>query len=216
MTGRVGRDGMVMNCLILEDQVLLADLLARNLAAYPGLKVVGIAGSVAEGQHLCREHSPDLLVVDLMLPDGLGVEVAEQLIRDRPDARVIVLSAECQRLQCSRHLHNAIVAVIDKTEALEKLQHQVRRLLVEARLGGEGTDGGEAPAGAPAHWDRLTRREREVFQLIGEGLSSEAIAERLGLSVLTARTHRKHITSKLGIKGGELVLLASAFVRHAP
>ena len=60
-----------MNCLILEDQVLLADLLARNLSAYPGLKVVGIAGSVAEGQQLCREHSPDLLVVDLMLREVL-------------------------------------------------------------------------------------------------------------------------------------------------
>ncbi len=205
---------MAINCLILEDQVLLADLLARNLAAYPGLSVVGVAGSVAEGRRLCREHHPDLLLVDLMLPDGLGVEVAEDLLAERPEVRVIVLSAECQRLQCSRHLHNAIVAVIDKTEALEKLQHQVHRLLVEARLGAGGGD--EAHAGLPAHWDRLTRREREVFQLIGEGLSSEAIAERLGLSVLTARTHRKHITSKLGIKGGELVLLASAFVRHAP
>ncbi len=79
-------------------------------------------------------------------------------------------------------------------------------MLIEARLGWE------APAGAPALWDRLTCREQEVFQLIGEGLSSEAIAERLGLSVLTARTHRKQITSKLGIKGGELVLLASAVV----
>lgn len=67
-----GCSGMAMNCLILEDQALLADLLARNLATYPGLKVVGIAGSVAEGRRLCREHTPDLLVMDLMLPDGLG------------------------------------------------------------------------------------------------------------------------------------------------
>jgi DNA-binding NarL/FixJ family response regulator len=190
-----------VDCLILEDQVLFADLLSKYLGAFPGLFIKGVAHDTAQGLALSRHFRPDLLIADLLLPDGQGIDVAAALLREKPSAKIIILSAQCHRLVCSRHLHDSIIAVLDKTQALELLRDQILGLL-------------DAELTAPTHgvdpWPCLTPREQEILLLIGTGLTTEAIAARLSISQLTARTHRKNITAKLGIKGGELVLLASA------
>ncbi|MEB3321847.1 MAG: response regulator transcription factor [Synechococcaceae cyanobacterium] len=195
-----------MDCLILEDQVLLADLLVRDLEGLPGISHTAVAHSVAEGLRLCRERPPDLLLLDLGMPDGDGAEVAEALLRVKPQARVIVLSAQCDGFSCSPLLHDAVVAVVDKSQAIDTLHELILPLLRQA-----------AGAALPADpRRRLTERERQVFDLIGRGLSSEEIAAALRISLLTARTHRRNITAKLGVKGAELVLLASAAARPVP
>lgn len=186
--------------MILEDQGLLADLLRQDLDRIPGLSVVGVARSVEEGKRLCRSQRPDLLLMDLLLPDGQGVEVAEQLLQEKPAAQVVVLSAQCDRLFCSRRLHAAILAVVDKGTAIDSLHLILEREVCRQRGSVENDD----PLGA------LTERERQVLALIGQGLSSAEIAARLNISLLTARTHRRNITAKLGFSGAELVLLASA------
>jgi DNA-binding NarL/FixJ family response regulator len=188
-----------MDCLILEDQVLLADLLARDVASLPGVRVSGVAHSVEEGRRLCRRQPPDLLVVDLLLPDGDGLQVAETLLQLKPEARVLVLSAQCERLVCSRHLHDAIVAVVDKAQAIDTLHDLILSLV--------RSDAADVDSADPLSC--LSARERAVLCLIGRGCPSEEIARRLGISLHTARTHRRNITAKLGIKGAELVLFAS-------
>ena len=185
--------------MILEDQGLLADLLRQDLERIPGLSVVGVARSVEEGNHLCRQHRPDLLLMDLLLPDGQGVAVAEQLLLEKPTAQVMVLSAQCDRLSCSRRLHAAILAVVDKGSAIDTLRVILEREVRRQRSSGAQDD----PFAA------LTERERQVLSLIGQGLSSAEIAARLNISLLTARTHRRNITAKLGFSRAELVLLAS-------
>lgn len=193
-----------MDCVILEDQGLLADLLRQDLDRIPGLSVVGVARSVEEGKRLCRSQRPDLLLMDLLLPDGQGVEVAEQLLQEKPAAQVVVLSAQCDRLFCSRRLHAAILAVVDKGTAIDSLHFILEREVCRQRGSVENDD----PLGA------LTERERQVLALIGQGLSSAEIAARLNISLLTARTHRRNITAKLGFSGAELVLLASGRLPH--
>ncbi|WP_094555345.1 response regulator transcription factor [Synechococcus sp. 1G10] len=188
-------------CLIVEDQGILAELLAENLAQQlPGLMAIQTAGTVEEGVRVAQTCRPRILILDLFLPDGSGLEVAEVLLAVEPSAQVIVLTAEPHRMQCSRHLHQAITAVLDKTQALDRLHEQVKALL----------HGSEHPRDCRAsRLGDLTDREIEVLQLIGQGLSSKEISRRLTISLGTAQTHRKNIISKLGIKGGELVLFAA-------
>lgn len=188
-----------MDCLILEDQGVLADLLKQDLERIPALSVVGVARTVEQGRQLCRRHRPDLLLMDLLLPDGQGVEVAEQLVLENPAARVVVLSAQCDRLSCSRRLHAAILAVVDKGTAIDTLHHILLREVRRQR----GSGAQEDPL------ETLTERERQVLFLIGQGLSSAEIADRLNITTLTARTHRRNITAKLGFTRAELVLLAA-------
>ncbi len=199
--------------MILEDQVLLADLLARDISSLPGVSIEGIAHNVAEGIELVARTLPDLLILDLVMPDGNGIDVAELLIRQKNRARVIILSGQCHQLVCSRHLHDSIVAVIDKTEALDKLHAMIRELLITGPSAG-GSQSPEAPPfGAPsqaAPSRLLTPRELEVFRLLGKGMTTESIARKLKISLLTARTHRRNITAKLGVRGSALILLASS------
>jgi DNA-binding NarL/FixJ family response regulator len=189
-----------MRCLIVEDEVILAQLLAHSLSTVPGMRSVATSHSVATGISSARRLVPDLLIIDLKLPDGSGVDVAEDLLTHNPAGRVIVLSAQADAVSCSRRLHHAITAVIEKTEVLDKLHDEVRALM--------GHDPAAAATGEPSLAE-LTAREHEVLVLIGQGLSTEGIARRLCISPTTAQTHRKHITAKLGIKGSELVLYAS-------
>jgi DNA-binding NarL/FixJ family response regulator len=190
---------VAVDVLVLEDHVLIAELLARSLRALPGQVNVTLAHDVTNAIAFCRQSPPDLLILDLSLPDGSGVTVAEALLDWKPDARVIVLSSDPHSLVCTRHLHRSIAAVIDKTDALDRLNEEVRAIQAEAP---------DPQATGPL--EGLTGREVVVLQLIGQGLSTEEIAQKLKISLHTAKTHRRNITSKLGVKGGQLVLLASA------
>jgi DNA-binding NarL/FixJ family response regulator len=189
------------SCLIVEDQVIFAELLAESLAQQiPSLALIQTAATVEEGVRVAQTCRPRILILDLLLPDGSGLDVAEALLAVEPTARVIVLTAEVHRMQCSRHLHQAIAAVLDKTEALDRLHEQVKGLIpvTESPSDCRSTDLGD-----------LTLREIEVLRLIAEGFSCRVISSRLTISLATAQTHRKNITTKLGLKGGELVLFAA-------
>ncbi|MGB5240497.1 MAG: response regulator [Prochlorococcaceae cyanobacterium] len=190
--------------MIVEDQGMLAELLAESLASIPNLTTIQTASTVEQGIRVAQICRPRILILDLLLPDGSGLDVAEALLALEPSAQVIVLTAEVHRMQCSRHLHQAITAVLDKTEALDRLHEQVKALIP---LTDASTDSGVH------RLDDLTLREIEVLQLIGEGLSCKEISQRLTISLATAQTHRKNIIAKLGLKGGELVLFSA---RHVP
>lgn len=81
-----------LRCVLLEDQTLFLELLSQVLQLQPGLQIVARAQTVAEGLAACKIHKPDLLILDLELPDGEGLEVARSLMRWNPDGKVIVLS----------------------------------------------------------------------------------------------------------------------------
>ena len=180
----------LLRCLIVEDQLMFSQLLRPMLEAMPGLAVSATASSRAEALALCTGEPPDLLILDLALPDGDGLEVAEALVRRRPDAKVVVLSGQAASFICPRHLQPMICGVVDKTAAFSQLYAVLQRCL-------------KRPS------EPLTPRQRQIFGLIGRGLSNKAIAQIAQLSVTTVETHRKTIAQKLGVSGAELVRQAS-------
>jgi DNA-binding NarL/FixJ family response regulator len=190
---------VVLRCVVVEDQVMFLQLLVAMLRTLPGLDVVGTAQGAAEALAVCGDLQPDLLILDLALPDGDGVAVMAALAEREHPPRVIVLSGQVSSFLCPRQLRPHVQAVVDKTRAYDDLRSEVQRLL-DPRF----EDSGEADARG-----RLTVRERQVFALIGKGCTNRVIAEQLGLSLRTVETHRKNITGKVGAKGGELVRLAA-------
>lgn len=198
---------VALRCVVVEDQVMFLQLLVAMLRTLPGLEVVATARGVAEGIEVCRAHQPGLLILDLALPDGDGVEVMTALAEQDPHGSppVIVLSGQASSFVCPRRLRPRVRAVVDKTRAYDDLRSEVQRLL--------GPQPDEPASAEPR--GRLTAREREVFGLIGKGCTNRAIAAQLGLSLRTVETHRKNITGKLGAKGGELVRLAALDLQMA-
>ncbi len=190
---------MPCRCLIVEDEVMFAHMLAGMLRGIHGLEVVGIAHNQADGLSACDEHKPDLLVLDLALPDGDGVDVARKLARKNPESRSIILSGQAATFVLPRGLRTHIHAVIEKTKAYSVLQREVLQLLA-ARSG----------AASPADPDSLlSAREREVFRELGLGHANKQIAQSLGIATATVALHRKRIAAKLNTRGAELVRLAS-------
>ena len=184
-----------LRCLIVEDQQMFSQLLMSMLEAFPGLEVVAPASTAAEAlQHCQGPTPPDLLILDLALPDGDGLSVAEALAQHHPQAKVVVLSGQAASFVCPGPLRPQVCGVVDKTSAFQQLQRVLQNCL------------GHQPP-------ELTARQQEIYGLIGQGLSNKAIAKDTGLSVATVETHRKQIAQKLGVSGAELVRQAALLGR---
>lgn len=199
-----------LRCVVVEDQVMFLQLLVAMLQGHQFLDVVGTALTVAEGKAVCLQHRPDVLILDIALPDGRGLEVAHTLLEVAPAARVIVLSGEASSFVCPVPLRGMVHAVVDKTRAYGTLSQEIAELF-RLRLAGstqpQPLPGRAEPAVLPPR--RLTQREGEIFALIGQGRSNREIAAQLHLSQRTVETHRKNIVAKLGVSGPELVRLAA-------
>jgi DNA-binding NarL/FixJ family response regulator len=204
-----------LRCVVVEDQVMFQQLLVAMLRAHEGLDVVGTALTVAEARAVCRQQRPDVLILDLALPDGRGLEVVETLIEVAPSARVIVLSAEASSFVCPAPLRPVVHAVVDKTRAYGTLSQEIGEICRQRRAElRAGDDGPPQPADPPPQQRPLTQREEEIFSLIGRGQSNRDIAALLHLSQRTVETHRKNIVAKLGVSGPELVRLAALQLTH--
>ena len=195
MTASPPANPPILRCLIVEDQVMFLQLLHSMLEVMPGLSVVAAATTQAEAIAHCRSADPpDLLILDLALPDGDGLAVAQALAEHHPNPQVVVLSGQASSFVCPAALQPLIAGVVDKTSAFHQLTSVLERCLPQS--------------GTP-----LTPRQQEIFGLIGKGLTNKEIARAAGLSIATVETHRKTIAQKLGVSGAELVRQASLLGR---
>jgi two-component system response regulator DesR len=195
----VSRRPRNLSCVVVEDQGLFLEMLGGMLNMRGGLVATATALTMADGCAACTEHHPDLLLLDLDLPDGSGLEVARHLLDLKPSARVIVVSGHADEFVCPRWLHDNIHAVISKNDTFSALRGALDELLAVDETTPRIRD-------AKLYRDKpLTAREAEIFALIGQGLTSKEIGERLHLSRHTVQAHRKRIATKLGTNGTELV-----------
>jgi DNA-binding NarL/FixJ family response regulator len=195
-----------LNCLIVEDQTLLGQLLAGVVRGLPGIAGVSLATSVADGIAAGAEIDLGLVILDLGLPDGNGLDVLRAVKKWCPDVACIILSAGASEFTCPTEVAANVVALVEKTAALETLRFEVETI-VRHRLGGLPKPGRAEPR------DVLRPRELEVFELIGKGMTTRQIATALGISVTTVNSHRREIVAKLGAVGAELVRLATIYVQ---
>jgi DNA-binding NarL/FixJ family response regulator len=188
-----------VTCVLVEDQGLFLELLGGMLSMRGGLRVVATARSVAEGKSACAKHRPDLLVLDLDLPDGNGLEVARGLLEKNPVARVIIVSGHASDFVCPPWLDANLQAIISKNDTFASLRKELDEI-----LGVEGHS--KRPLKRKNVSNKpLTPRESEIFALVGDGLTNKEICARLNISSHTVQTHRKRIAIKLGTNGAELV-----------
>lgn len=205
-----------LRCVVIEDHRMFLDLVTTMLHATPSLAidVVGTAGTVADGIAACDRLKPDLVLLDLALPDGTGITVAQHLAAAHPYAKIVVISGQSSTFVCPAALASCTHAVVHKAEAFDALQAILAGL---AGLAARGTGSRlvgthaalKARSGLPSR--HLSQREREIFALIGASLTSEEIAHKLGLSIHTVQTHRKNIAAKFGVSGRKLPALAYQF-----
>jgi two-component system, NarL family, response regulator NreC len=206
-------DGRPLRILLVDDHRVVRAGLRMVLETEPGFEVVDEAGDVRDAVFKTRRHTPDLLVLDVMLPDGDGVDSIDKLLAEAPDARVLILSMEDDAHHVRRAFSNGANGYVLKDAAETELVAAVREVAAGGRylhpeLGARLMQADIAERERAAS-DPLSDREREVLRLLAEGHTNQEIAAQLYISVRTAETHRAHIMQKLGFQSrAELVRYA--------
>lgn len=182
----------MIRLLLAEDQALLLGALAALLDLEPDLEVVGRARNGDEARALFLEHAPDLLVTDIEMPGATGLELAEWVRANRPQAGVLVLTTFARPGYLRRALEAGVRGYLLKETPAERLADAIRRVHRGERV--------IDPALALTAFDSkdpLTDRERQVLRLAGEGLSNAEIGRRLHLADGTVRNYLSEAIGKL-------------------
>jgi len=199
--------------LLLEDHPIVRQGLEQTINHEPDLQVCGAAETPEQAFGLIESAHPDLLVLDISLQGANGLEVLKAVRQRHPDLRVLILSMHDERVYAMRSLGEGAAGYVMKEAATENVLGAIRRVLsgevylspqMERRSMQQFVGRRSPPKGTPL--ETLSKREMEVFALIGQGQRTRQIAEMLHVSVKTIESHRQHIKEKLGLNNGhELV-----------
>jgi two-component system NarL family response regulator len=204
--------------LIVDDHTLFAEALAARLGREPDLVILPIAVDLRRAFALIATERPQVIVLDMTLGAENGLEVLDHVRRRDPDVRVVVLTAMNDTDAIVQVLRRGAVGWLSKTEGADLVARVIRSV---ARRGGwvppdvlgdvlrRLVSGGHEPDGGSGQLAELTPREREVLQCMVDGLNRAEIAEWLGLSANTVRTHTQNLLAKLDMHSAlEAITLA--------
>jgi len=196
-----GPDGFraTIRVAIADDHAVVRRGLRQVLDIEGDLEVVAEAANLTDALRHVRDHHPDVLLLDLNLPEGLSLDAIPGLRAEFPDTQVVVLTMQDEPAYAREALSAGALAYVLKEVAESELVEAVRRAArgdayLSPRLGAKVAVA--PPAGPPGG---LTEREAEVLRLIALGYTNKEIGEQLSLSVRTIETHRAHVQRKLGM-----------------
>jgi DNA-binding NarL/FixJ family response regulator len=196
--------------LIVDDHPPVREALALRIGRQADLEVCGEAADTREALRLVGQCQPDVAVIDISLKTGNGIDLIKR-IKDRNDhVRILVWSMHSESLYAERALRAGALGYVNKDQATDRIVEAIRRVLegkvylsetmTEALL--QRAVGGTREGATRSPVELLADRELEVFRLIGEGVKTTEIAERLHLSVKTVETYRDRIRQKLDLSDG--------------
>lgn len=202
--------------LLVDDHPFMRAGLGQLIERQADLAVCGEAGGPAEALKLIAQHKPDLVLTDLTMPGRSGLEFIKDLHALHPTLSILIMTMHDESVFAERALRAGARGYIMKEAGGEKLLTAIRRVLtgevyVSDKMAARILSGlsGPKPRGSSSPIEKLTDREFEVFQLIGQGKSTREMAAELNLSPKTVDVHRANIKEKLGLSD------VTALIRHA-
>jgi len=194
---------MSTRVLLADDHEIFVEGLRSLLNREPQLEVIGAVTGGNQAVRQVREQQPDVVIMDLSMPDMSGIEATQLIKTERPEVKILCLSMHSDRGFVMGALDAGASGYVLKDGAKRELLDAIRAVTADqvylspcvARM---VVDAAKSSGATPA-LGLLTERERQVLKLLAQGLSSKQIADRLHLSVKTVGTHRNHIMEKLNI-----------------
>ncbi|HKQ48858.1 MAG TPA: response regulator transcription factor [Phycisphaerae bacterium] len=207
--------------LIVDDHPVLRRGLSELLRQQADLEVCGQMEGVAEAVRFCRAESPDLVLIDMSLKDGHGLDLIKELKTLRQPPKMLVISMYEQASYAERALRAGARGYLPKSEAADEIIAAIRTVLaggvyvnkhmteqlLHSMVGGP-SGAGRAPE------DVLSDRELQVFESLGQGLGTREISERLSLGYKTVDSYRQHIKQKLGLTDGNELIFRAILWAH--
>ncbi len=204
---------MAIRVVVVDDHAVVRSGIKLLLDSHDDIEVVGEAGNAQDAVFRVRELTPDVILLDLVMPGESGIEVLPKLLKEASGAKVLVLSMQDEPSYVREAFSAGASGYVLKEAADEEVVSAVREIAgggsyVHPTLGARMVTA-EAAARAAAEADPLSDREREVLRLLALGHTNQEIAKLLFISVRTAETHRAHIMQKLRLS------TRAELVRHA-
>jgi len=214
-------DPRPITVLIVDDERTFGEALQLALRQEKDLKVIDIAVDGDTAVRAVDEHHPDVVLMDVAMPGMSGIEATRRIKEEDPEAQVLILSGHEDPLLLARAVQAGAVGLLRKTETVVNVATSVRRAyrgepihdqeevdIAMRRLRHRR----DADADAKRRLERLTPREREIIVQMATGMAPDDIAQALGMSPHTLRTHTQNILTKLGVHSKmEALVLA---IRH--
>lgn len=212
--GGGARDGSPVRIVIVDDHPLVREGLAARISTAPGFEICGQAAGAEEARTVIAATAPTLVVLDLALHEGHGLDLIKRIRGSRPDLKILIVSAFDETMYAERALRAGAQGYVNKREVSGAILEAIRTVLrgdlylspaMSQRLAQQAIGSRSHRQGV----DALSDRELEVMSMIGAGRSTREIAAALHLSPHTIESHREKIRQKLGLRNGtELVQYA--------
>ncbi len=198
---------MKTRILLVDDHKILRDGICSLVKGYDDMEVVGEAADGRTAIRLAKELSPDIVIMDISMPDLNGIDATRKIIADNSSVKIIALSMHYDKQFVSEIFKAGASGYLIKDSAFDELEHAIRIVMDGktyinpqiASLVVESLVSQSSPSSHQA-FSLLTEREREVLQLIAEGKSTKQIANDLHVSAKTVESHRRQVMGKLNIR----------------
>lgn len=204
--------------LVADDHTLVRAGICALLNRLDGFEVVAEASDGAEALALAQKHRPDVILTDISMPSMTGLELTARVTRELPPTRVLILSMHATDEYARQCFHLGASGYLLKDSALGELENALLTVArgetylspaLTRRMTGDSASEETARQGGPGP---LTPRQEEILRFMAQGLSTKAIARRLGISAKTVESHRAQLMSRLQIH--ELAGLVRYAIRH--
>lgn len=207
---------MKVRIILADDHPIMLEGLKALLEREPDMEVVGLVMNGRDAVCLTNKLAPDIVIMDVSMPELNGIEATRQILAQHPNVKVIALTIHSDARYAMEMLKAGARGYIPKQCAYEELSRAVRSVKMGQAYLSPGVTGnllesltGQGGGGKASAFSSLTPREREILQLLAEGNTSRAVAEKINISIKTVDTHKVNIMRKLGLKSlAELVRYA--------
>jgi DNA-binding NarL/FixJ family response regulator len=200
-----GNEGAQIRVMLADDHTLVRAGIREMLQTVPGITIVGEAADGREALRMIAARHPDVIILDVMMPNLNGLDAAARIARAFPSTRVVLLSMRPDENSVLRALRAGALGYVVKTDNPAELELAIRaaargeRFLSSAVAGQVAVDCLKRIDRQRSSLERLTPRQREVLQLVAEGHTTKEIAKQLGISAKTAEAYRGELMSALDI-----------------
>jgi NarL family two-component system response regulator LiaR len=198
----------LISIAIVDDHWVLVDSLTLMLGQEPDFAFLGSADTLAKGRELLKRISPDVLLLDVSLPDGNGLDLVKEIHEFGSETKIIVLTSYTDESTLMKAIDLGVNGFLSKNASLKELLVTIRQVaegeiamptsLLMGLIMRMPRDKNAAYREEKG-WERLTLREQEILEQLARGKSGEAISEELHIAPLTVRTHIRNLMSKLGV-----------------
>jgi NarL family two-component system response regulator LiaR len=191
----------IIKVMIVDDHMLVRDGINLLLSTFDDIQVISVADSGDKALRLCKQEQPDVILMDLVMPNQDGPETIERIMKHFPAIKVIALTSFVEEDLVVRSIQAGAIGYLLKNVSAEKLADAIHA----ATLGQSTIESMAAQILLQASQkpiqvgDNLTERERQVLALIAEGMTNKEIAQQLSLSHGTVRVYVSHVLAKLGV-----------------